>query len=98
MFTIGPKAMGRKATSSIPEASADDPIYTRGFAVGEMRSRPSSKVTEEEKKRSLATPSEEPPDQYELQASNLYEKGLQEALDKNLLTKEPITPENKEPV
>ena len=47
MFKITPK--GKKPTNySIPEASADDPIYTRGFAIGEMRSRPSSKVTEEE--------------------------------------------------
>lgn len=46
-FKITPK--GKKPTNySIPEASADDPIYTRGFAIGEMRSRPSSKVTEEE--------------------------------------------------
>ena len=48
MFTIGPKARGRKATSSMPVASADDPIYTRGFAIGEIRSRPSPKVTKEE--------------------------------------------------
>ena len=47
MFKITPK--GKKPTDyTIPEASADDPIYTRGFAIGEMRSRPSSKVTEEE--------------------------------------------------
>ena len=47
MFKITPK--GKKPTNySIPEASADDPIYTRGFAIGEMRSRPSPKVTEEE--------------------------------------------------
>ena len=46
-FKIGPKGRG-KTKSSTPEASADDPIYTRGFAIGEMRSRPSSKVTEEE--------------------------------------------------
>ena len=47
MFKITPK--GKKPTNySIPEASADDPIYTRGFAIGEMRSRPSSKVTDEE--------------------------------------------------
>ena len=46
MFKITPK--GKKPTDySIPEASADDPIYTRGFAIGEMRSRPSPKVTEE---------------------------------------------------
>ena len=44
MFTIGPKARGRKATNSIPEASADDPIYTRGFAIGEMRSGPPTKA------------------------------------------------------
>ena len=46
---------------------------------------------------SIALPEDNQPDDLELQASNLYEKGLQEALDKNLLTKEPITPENKEP-
>jgi len=47
MFKITPK--GKKPTNySIPEASADDPIYTRGFAIGEMCSRPSPKVTEEE--------------------------------------------------
>lgn len=47
MFKITPK--GKKPTNyTIPEASADDPIYTRGFAIGEMRSRPSPKVTEEE--------------------------------------------------
>ena len=47
MFKITPK--GKKPTNySIPEASADDPIYTRGFAIGEMRSRPFSKVTDEE--------------------------------------------------
>ena len=47
MFKITPK--GKTPTNySIPEASVDDPIYTRGFAIGEMRSRPSSKVTEEE--------------------------------------------------
>ena len=47
MFKITPK--GKKPTNySIPEAPADDPIYTRGFAIGEMCSRPSSKVTEEE--------------------------------------------------
>lgn len=47
MFKI--TAKGKKPTNySIPEASADDPIYTRGFAIGEMRSRSSSKVTEEE--------------------------------------------------
>jgi len=47
MFKITPK--GKKPTNyTIPEASADDPIYTRGFAIGEKRSRPSSKVTEEE--------------------------------------------------
>ena len=51
MFTIGPEIRSRFSEvkeSSIPEASADDPIYTRGFAIGEMRSRPSPKVTEEE--------------------------------------------------
>jgi len=47
MFKITPKGRG-ETKSSIPEASADDPIYTRGFAIGEMRSRSSSKVTEEE--------------------------------------------------
>lgn len=47
MFKITPK--GKKPTNySIPEASADDPIYTRGFAIGEMRSRPSPKAAEEE--------------------------------------------------
>lgn len=47
MFKITPK--GKKPTKySIPEASPDDAIYTRGFAIGEMRSRLSSKVTEEE--------------------------------------------------
>ena len=47
MFKITPK--GKKPKNySIPEASADDPIYARGFAIGEIRSRPSSKVTEEE--------------------------------------------------
>lgn len=50
MFKITPK--GKTPTNySIPEASVDDPIYTRGFAIGEMRSRPSSKVTEEEASR-----------------------------------------------
>jgi len=44
MYRIGPKAIGRKATSSIPEASADDPIYTRGFAIGEMRFVPPTKA------------------------------------------------------
>ena len=51
MFTIGPEIRSRFSEvkeSSIPEASADDPIYTRGFAIGEIRSRPSPKVTEEE--------------------------------------------------
>ena len=37
-----------KTKSSTPDASAEDPIYTRGFAIGEIRSRPSPKVTEEE--------------------------------------------------
>ena len=55
MFKI--TAKGKKPTDyTIPEASADDPIYTRGFAIGEMRSRPSSKVTEEE-----ASQQEQPP-------------------------------------
>jgi len=46
-FKIGPKGRG-KTKSSTPDASAEDPIYTRGFAIGEIRSRPSPKVTEEE--------------------------------------------------
>ena len=47
MFKITPKGRG-ETKSSTPEASADDPIYTRGFAIGEMRSRPSPKVVEQE--------------------------------------------------
>lgn len=35
MFTIGPKVK-KGAGASIPEASANDPIYKRGFAVGEI--------------------------------------------------------------
>ncbi len=55
MFKITPK--GKKPTNySIPEASADDPIYTRGFAIGEMRSRPSPKVTEEEAQQQTQQP------------------------------------------
>lgn len=46
-FNIGPKGQG-KTKSLTPEASPDGPIYTHGFAIGEKRSRPSSKVTEEE--------------------------------------------------
>lgn len=46
MFKIGPKTR-KGAGSLITEASADDPIYTREFAVGEMRSRPSSNNTAE---------------------------------------------------
>lgn len=56
MLTIGPKAMGREPKSSIPEASADDPIYTRGFAVGGMRSTPSLKNTEEKNQKSPVSP------------------------------------------
>ena len=44
MFKIGPKTR-MDAPSLVKEASADDPIYTRGFAVGETRSRPSSSDT-----------------------------------------------------
>jgi len=47
MFTIGPEIRSRFSEvkeSSIPEASADDPIYTRGFAIGEMRSGPPTKA------------------------------------------------------
>ncbi|OPY84697.1 MAG: hypothetical protein A4E71_02562 [Smithella sp. PtaU1.Bin162] len=41
MFKIGPKArLGLK--SSTPEASPDDPIYQRGFVIGEMHSTNSS--------------------------------------------------------
>lgn len=45
MFKIGPKT--RKGVgSSMPEASADDPIYTRGFAVGVTRPSDSTKPSE----------------------------------------------------
>ena len=55
MFKITPK--GKKPTNySIPEASADDPIYTRGFAIGEMRSRLSPKVTEQETSQQAQQP------------------------------------------
>lgn len=33
------------AIADLEEASADDPIYTRGFAIGEMRSTGSSRNT-----------------------------------------------------
>lgn len=47
MFKIGPKALeARKflTREEIPEALADDPIYTRGFAIGEMRSTGSQRL------------------------------------------------------
>ncbi len=46
MFKIGPKArLGLR--SSTPEASPDDPIYQRGFVIGETHSTNSSKNTAE---------------------------------------------------
>ncbi|NCC06104.1 MAG: hypothetical protein EOM37_19160 [Proteobacteria bacterium] len=81
MFKIGPKTR-KGAGSSMPELSADDPIYTRGFAVGEMRSRPSSSDTAattspESRKES---PSSSPPDDLEVQAFQDYEQALSRSI------------------
>ena len=98
MFKIGPEIMKqiREAkTSSIPEASADDPIYTRGFAIGEMRSRSSSKATAAKPKQPPVLHG--PPDELELEAHNLYEKGLTEYLDKQGLIQASTTANKKEP-
>lgn len=58
MLKIGPKALNREKEEipSVREASPNDPIYTRGFAIGEMRSRPSSKNTEEKTPQPQASP------------------------------------------
>lgn len=69
-FKIGPKVrMG--ARSVLTEAPADDPIYTRGYAIGGITAR-----------RTSAAP--EPPDDLEVQAFQDYEQALSRSLEEKV--------------
>lgn len=69
-FTIGSKVR-KGARSVLTEASADDPIYTRGFAVGGITAR-----------RTSVAP--EPPDDLEVQAFRDYEQALSRSLEEKV--------------
>ncbi len=77
MSITGPKR-AKSHRYSMPEASATDPIYPGGFAVGVTRSTNSSKSTADSR---LPTSSNqpaksEPPDSPELAAFNAYEQAI----------------------
>ena len=81
MFKIGPKTR-KGAGSSMPELSADDPIYTRGFAVGGITARRTSAAPESPDasspipEASADAPDLNYPDDLQIQSFNDYEAAM----------------------